>query len=721
MHAHREGRLGDAESGYLRALELAPGHADVLHMLAVLHGQLGRHEQAEAHFRAALEHSGQELHWRNFGKFLADRGRLDEAESAYRQALRIAPSSPKSMHALAALLRARGRPAQAVPLLRALAERAPASADAYNELGAALQGAGDVAGAEQAFRHAIGLDPAMGLAWYNLGIALHAMARLDETVTALERAATLLPNLSEPWNNLGQALFELDRNRQAETCFRHAQSLDARNWSAWANLGGLLLAERRFDEAVDVCRGALELDPGNAHMLASLLHALGQTCQWRDYDALLARLLAAIARDPRGIHSPFPLLALPGIDAPTQHRIALGCAQARLGAALSQTPLVFPTTRYAHGRPRIGYLSADFHDHATMYLLGAALEGHGTGGFDVYLYSYGPDARDASRARAVAACTRFIDLRAMSDGDAAARIAADEVDILVDLKGHTKDARLGITARRPAPVIVSWLGYPGTLGHERLADYLIGDPVVTPLTHAAFYSEALALMPHCYQPNEPIGPELPPPSRAEAGLPPDGFVFCSFNQAYKLTPAMFNLWCRILRAVPGSILWLLAAGDVAEANLRREAEARGVEARRLVFAPKQALSEHYRRLPLADLALDTYPYTSHTTGSDVLRMGVPLVTKIGDTFASRVAASLLHAVGMPELVAESDDAYFTLARGLALDPARLGETRARLGRGRATSALFDTAGFTRDLERLYSAILGRPGAGEKIGFALRQE
>jgi predicted O-linked N-acetylglucosamine transferase (SPINDLY family) len=352
-------------------------------------------------------------------------------------------------------------------------------------------------------------------------------------------------------------------------------------------------------------------------------------------------------------------------------------------------------------RLRIGYLSADFHDHATMHLLRGVLASHDRSRFCITAYSYGRVSDDAT-VFARQHCDTFRDIAQLSDADAAALIARDEIDILVDLKGFTREARLGITACRPAPILVSWLGYPGTLGHPRLADWIIGDPVTTPLEHAANYSEALASMPHCYQPNDRGRAIGRVPTRQEVGLPESAFVFCSFNQAYKFGPATLDVWCRLLRDVPGSVLWLLPSSERMAANIRREMAVRGVEGERLVLAPSLPMAEHLARLTLADLALDTFPVNSHTTASDALWAGVPLVTRMGETFASRVAASLLHAIGLPELVTTDWETYFSVARALASDRARLAALRQALSRNRATHPLFDTARFTRDLERLFT-------------------
>jgi predicted O-linked N-acetylglucosamine transferase (SPINDLY family) len=380
-------------------------------------------------------------------------------------------------------------------------------------------------------------------------------------------------------------------------------------------------------------------------------------------------------------------------------------AKQSLKSYLELPPLVDPALHRTHERLRIGYLSAEFHEHAVMHLLTGVLEMHDKDQFEIHAYSIGPHTVDAYRQRIEQACEFFHDLRPISRIDAARQIADHEIDILVDLSGHTGEARPAITAQRPAPVIVNWLGYPGTLGLPRLADYIIGDAVLTPLEHASHYSETLAWMPHCYQPNDPklrIGAK---PTRQEVGLPAKGMVFCSFNQAYKLTPAMFTLWCRLLDSVPGSVLWLQhPGGDSAIDNLLREASDRGITPGRLVFGPKLPMPEHLARLQLADLALDTFPYGSGATGSTVLRAGVPMVTLMGESYVSRMAASQLHAVGLPELVTTCPEDYLNLARDLALDPVKLAMIREKLAGNLVTAPLFDTEGFTLDLESLYRRI-----------------
>jgi protein O-GlcNAc transferase len=365
-------------------------------------------------------------------------------------------------------------------------------------------------------------------------------------------------------------------------------------------------------------------------------------------------------------------------------------------------------------RIRLGYLSGDFHQHATASLMAGLFERHDRARFEVFAYSYGRDDASPMRARLVRAFDRFVDVAAMSHRAAAQRIHDDEVDILVDLKGYTHAARPQIAAYRPAPVQVSYLGYPATMGAEFI-DYIVVDPVVVPAEEQRFYSEKLVQLPGCYQANDTrraIAVQVP--ARRDCGLSPDGIVFCSFNSGFKITPIFFAVWMRLLAGVPGSVLWLLASNDLVERNLRREAERRGVDPGRLVFAPVVPSSEHLARHRCADLFLDTLPCNAHTTASDALWAGLPVLTCRGDTFAGRVAASLLTAVGLPELITGSLADYEQAAFDLARHPYRLATLRETLRRSRDTAVLFDPARFASVLEAAFTRMWDAWNAGTAL-------
>lgn len=439
-------------------------------------------------------------------------------------------------------------------------------------------------------------------------------------------------------------------------------------------------------------------------------------CEWADFHTWPDRVRADMADPAADAWPPFLLLAMPGIDAAAQRDCAARWLSGRLAALHATDDALPPVMRLPPRGPpgqtrlRVGYLSGDFQQHATAMLMVEMLEAHDPRRVELYAYSHAKDDGKGMRQRLMALFDVFRDIQALDDRQAAQQMRNDAIDILVDLKGYTLGSRTLLLAHRPAPVQVSFLGYPGTLGQD-FVDYLISDRFVTPHSAASDYQEALACLPHSYQPRGRVsGQPLPPPTRPAAGLPEQAFVFACFNQAWKLTPEVFDAWCELLRTVPDSVLWLLDDPQ-ARGNLRNEALARGVSPHRLVFAPDLPQAAHLARLPLMDLMLDTWPYNAHTTASDALSAGVPLVTLAGETFASRVAGGLLTAAGLPELITYSRPAYVALARALALDPARLRALRQGFERQRHTAHLFDVAGYTTSLEALYAQMWARHRAG----------
>jgi predicted O-linked N-acetylglucosamine transferase (SPINDLY family) len=396
--------------------------------------------------------------------------------------------------------------------------------------------------------------------------------------------------------------------------------------------------------------------------------------------------------------SPFWLLCEP-TTAQQQLTYTQRWAEARFNS-VTATRAAGITARRRHSRIRVGYLSSDLQEHAAAYLIAEVLELHDSDRFEIFAYSHGPDDRGAMRPRLRAACEHFIDIAWEPDDVAAERIRNDELDILVDLKGYTAGDRLTIMARRPCSVQVTWLGYPGTTGASFI-DYLIADPFIVPPGNESAYSERVVRMPHCYQPNDRKRQIGAPLRRAEYGIPEDAFVFCCFNQTYKITPEIFGVWMALLRDIPGSVLWLLESNRWAKQNLLQHAQAEGVSAERLLFAQRLPYAGHLARYKVVDLALDTFPYTSHTILSDALWCGCPTVGLCGETFASRVSGSLLTAAGVAELVTYSLTDYAALARRLT-DASALEHVRARIAHARDDSPLFDSTAFTRDLERLYA-------------------
>ncbi len=591
---------------------------------------------------------------------------------------------------------------QALKCYQTAVSIAPKFAKAHLNMGNLLRQMGDTAQALAAYDRALQLDPGYAAAHYNKGNVFAELRRFQEAIAAYRRALVSRPNFVDAFIALGNAYLELDDSINAAANYRRAIEIDPTHAHAHGNLGNALQRSRDGAGAIRAYRAALALDGRLGSALAQSYILEGQRADWANRSADEKALVELIAKGAGDV-PPFVTLLIEadGVNpAELQKQAGRQFAERQYGPLIeSARPTIF--NRNANdARLRIGYISADFRQHAVMHLVEGVLAAHDRSKLSVTCYSTGKVV-DQITHRISDGCERFVHLARAPDPEAAAMIRNDEIQILVDLQGYTTDARIELVARRPAPLIVNWIGYPASIGHPRLADYIIADRIVAPAGHERYFSETLALMPHSYIPTDDRWQLGRGPSRGDEGLPDGHIVFCSFNQAVKLNPATFDLWCRILRAVDGSVLWLLFENDEAKLNLRREAAARGITSDRLVFAARVSPAAHFDRLQLADIALDTFPYVSHTTASDALWAGVPIVTKLGQAFASRVAASLLTSVGLPELIAESDQHYFDLCVDLANDRSRLQDMRQTLKATCRNTPAFDTRGFTRNLELLY--------------------
>jgi protein O-GlcNAc transferase len=499
---------------------------------------------------------------------------------------------------------------------------------------------------------------------------------------------------------------------------------DPNRVEALFSLGMLHDIANREDDAMACYRRILTINPSHYGAMMALVHLEQNRCDWAHLESRAADLRTAVrsasAVDQTTFIAPFSFLSLPGTTAAEQRRCSERYARMEfhhpeIEAARSR--LAFSFKGRKNDRIRIGYLSSDFFSHATARLMARVFELHDRSRFHITAYSYGADDTSLMRKRLEQAFDHFVDIQDATHEDAAKKIFADGIDILVDLKGYTQHSRTGILALRPAPIQVNYLGYPGTMGTD-LVDYILADGFVIPPEQRKYFAEKVICLPDCYQPSDNTRPHPPAPLRSECGLPEQGFVFCCFNQTYKITPEVFAVWCRLLQAVPGSCLWLWANHPHAEANLRAAAARNGVSPDRLIMAPSIWDAEkHLARLQCADLFLDTLPYNAHTTCSDALWMGLPVVTCAGETFPSRVAGSLLTALGVPELIAESLDDYYRLALELATDREKLAGVRDKIIAGRGTAALFDSARFTANLEQAYVQMLAAHSGTDVPGAA----
>ena len=647
-----------------------------------------------------------------------------------------------------AILAALGRAEEAIGRYDHAIALAPDFFEAHNNRGIALNDLGRAEEALASFDTAIRLHGDNPEAYLNRGIALRRLRRLDEALASGNRAVKLRADCAEAHNVRGTVLLDLGRPQDALAAFdaaiafkptlsealvNRANALAALNHieealagydralalapgqiNALNNRGSLLRRLKRFDEALASHRRAFDLAPLSALADAEIRNLEAHMCIWPDPAAAPAPIRLGTGADAI---QPFYML---NFEDSLERQ--LDCARRWTAAKYGPGRTMERIRRAPGARIRIGYFSTDFRDHATMHCMAGLFERHDRSRFEVHVFSYGPDVRDAMQARLAQAVDAFHVVGHLSDEEIARLAREQAIEIAIDLKGHTQDARLGIFARRAAPVQVGLLGFPGTTGSDFI-DHLIADRAMIADGQERFFSEQIAWMPHCYYPTDNrCAVSDRSFTRAELGLPEKGFVFCSFNNNYKITPAEFDIWMRLLSQVPGSVLWLLEDNRWAGENLRREAVARGIDPARLVFADRMPSPDHMARHRHADLFLDTFRVNAHTTASDALWMGVPVLTMPGESFAARVAGSMLETLGMPELIAADPAAYESRALEIATDPGELAALKAKLAERRLSSPLFDSVRYARDLEALYEQLLerdrpsGRPG-DQKSGFS----
>jgi len=668
-------------------------------------------------------------------------GQLTAAELLYRQLLKMRADHVEAKHLFGILRFQQGRPSEALELIGAALKRKPHHAAAFYNRGNILAQLKRYAEAVSDYDRALAIRPTEVDAWQNRGSALLELKRFEEALASFERALAINPRHPQSLDSRGIALAALKQYEAALASHDAALAISPRDAGALNNRGNALKALRRNDEALQSYEWALAARPDFVDALNNRGFALNDI---KSFDKALASFERALALDADSVDgfvgaadaalalcdftrtrriegelrcrieggkpsvSPFTLLGYCD-DPALQLRCAQGYVADKFGGP---RPPLWNGRKWSHERLRIAYLSADFHSHATAFLIAELFERHDRARFEAHGVSFGRDDSSDIRRRLVKAFDRFHDVRGTSDREVAKLLNDLEVDIAIDLKGYTQYSRPEILSHRPAPIQASYLGYPGTMGADFI-DYIIADKVVLPFDRQPYYAERIVHLHDCYQVNDrqrAIAERTP--TRAEACLPDDGFVFCCFNNSYKITAAMFDVWMRLLQGVPKSVLWLLRETTDAEANLRRRAQAGGVDPSRLVFADRLKLNEHLARHRLADLFLDTLPYNAHTTASDALWAGLPVLTCQGQAFAGRVAGSLLSAIGLPELVTQNLADYEALALALAQDTARRGAMHAKLAQNRDTHPLFDTERFRRHIEAAYVRMWERWQCGE---------
>jgi predicted O-linked N-acetylglucosamine transferase (SPINDLY family) len=619
-----------------------------------------------------------------------------------QQAIALSPKLPEAWYNLGLAYRGLGQLNQSISALKKTDALTRDNPDAQNSIGLQLLELGAYRDAERCLNRALFLAPGFVYAHSNLGMLRQMQGRFDEAETSFRKAIQIRPDLAPLYVNLSGLQNLRKRHELAEEAARRAIDLDPGSCQAWSGLGLIQVEQRRYKDAADSFARSLALAPLADYVLGDLMHSRMHVCDWAGFDESLARMKEQVG-ESRKVVNPFSVLALTA-DLATLRKAAEVFALHQRSEAFRLGPV---SKRARHDRIRIGYYSADFHEHATAYLMAELFELHDRNRFELVAFSFGPDTRDSMRQRLSSAFDRFVDVRLRTDREVALLSREMGIDVAIDLKGYTEDSRPGIFACRTAPVQVSYLGFPGTMG-VNFMDYIIADKTLIPTGSQSGYTEKIVYLPNSYQVNDAkrvISSRAF--TREELGLPASGFVFACFNNTYKITPAVFAAWMRILMRVGDSVLWLFETNSDAVDNLRKEAAARGVDPCRLVFAKRLPLPEHLARIRMADLFLDTLPYNAHTTTSDALWAGLPVLTCPGESFASRVAASLLNAIALPELIADSPEAYENRALELAGDPVQLGAIRRKLAENRNTAPLFDSRLFARHIEAAYVAMYER--------------
>ena len=685
VDAHKAGQLHKAHRLYAAILKVQPKHPDANHNTGLLTVGDGKIEPALPFFKTALEANPSNTQfWYSHIVALIKLERLVDAKSVLDQAkskgikgadfdqleqklndtnkaLAIKPDDADAYYNMGNVLQKQSKLEEAIEAYRKALAIKPDYADAHNNMGYALQVQGNLEAAIEAYCKALAINPDYALAYYNMADALQAQGNLKEAIEAYSKALAMKPDYV----------------------------------AAYYNMANAFQAQGNLKEAIEAYGKALAIIPDYESRRAQKLYWQAKICDWNSIAKDL-KLVPGLGTNKKKVE-PFFLLSLE--DAPERHQ-----TRSKIYAKAKYPQKILPPKDKPSKRPkriRIGYFSTDFREHPVAYLIAKVLEQHNRDQFEVCGYSINGPSSCEMRQRLEKSFDSFSDVQSMSDRDIALQVRQDEIDIAIDLNGYTQQLRTGIFAYRAAPIQINYLGYPGTMG-SKFIDYIVADPILIPEGKRQYYSEQIIYLPNSYQPTDntrTISGKVV--TREDMGLPSGGFVFCCFNNNYKISPKEFDIWMRLMNKVEGSVLWLLKSNKWAEQNLKRQTEIRGVSAERIIFAEKVPQSEHLARQRLADLFLDTFNYNAHTTASDALWAGLPLVTKLGKGFAARVAGSLLNAVGLPELVTETEQDYEALILKLATHPTKLAEIKEKLVINRLTQPLFNTELYTKHLENGY--------------------
>ena len=706
VQAQRLGRNEEADRLYARLIKKNPDYFDALNLYGLFNYHQGKYQAAFNLLKKATAVQPRSVSaLNNLGIVLCHLKRPKDALEVFERATTLDPEDANSLNNRGNALLDLKRPQDALTTFDAAIKLQPKFLNAYINRGRALLELERDEAALANYDQALSIAPLDAEVHNSRATALYKLHRLDEALASFDRAIALKPNLAEAYCNRGSTLRDLSRYNEAFADFQKTLALKSDSATAWCGLGSIFNTHQRYDAAYDAYSKALALNPDQERAIAPRIHAKMQLCDWTDLENDFAQALAALRKGVL-VGDPFSFLCVPASAADYFRCAALFTKDPSSAKAAWAGP------HYKHDRIRLAYMSSDFRNHSVGHLVAGALEAHDRARFELSAISLIRATEDGMQTRLRGAFERFVDVEGRNDRQIAEIIRELEVDVLVDLNGFTQNSRTLVPAQRPAPIQASYLGFAGTTGAAYF-DYIVADQTVLPPEHAQFYSEKIAWLPNSFMSSDDTRTVAArTPSRSECGLPDNSFVFCCFNQAFKITPDVFRIWMNLLKAIDQSVLWLSRAEPIAVTNLRRKAEQSGVRAERLIFAPRVAdMSEHLARQRQAGLFLDTLPYNAHTTANEALWVGLPVLTRLGDAFQGRVAASLLQAVGLAELITTSPEAYEALAIELANNPAKLSALKQKLETNRRAAPLFNTKLFTRHIEEAYAVMHERHQRG----------
>jgi predicted O-linked N-acetylglucosamine transferase (SPINDLY family) len=726
----QEARFSQAKPLFNYILKLQPKHFDALHAMGFIAGIENNHQEAVNYSLKALKIKPDDLEANiNCAKALHEIDKHLDSIRHYQKAILLSPNNCEIWMGCGISLQSLKRYEEAVTYYDKALSLNPEFVAAWSNKGNTLN---ELKRYEEALAHfdkALGLNPDLAAVWSNRGMALYQLKQYEEAIANYDRALSLNPEFSVAWSNKGNALNELRCYEEAIANYDKALSLNPEfaaaysnkgnalnelrcyeeaiaNYDralslkpdyheAWSNKGNTLKFIKRHDESAKCYQKALELSEEDSYLLGQAHHQMMLGCDWTNYEKNINRICHLVDEGRLGAE-PFGFQGIASSE-----ELLKNCAEIYSNDKFPALGNFSKYSRYKHHKIRIGYLGGEFRKHATAILMIRAWELHDKSKFEIFAFDNGWNDGSDYRQRIDKAFANIFDISKMPDLEVVKLIQENEIDILINLNGFFGEFRQRVFSYRPAPIQVNYLGFPGTIGSEYV-DYIIADKTVIPEESKGYYVEKVVYLPNSYQANDNLRQISDRKfTRLQLGLPDDAFVFACFNNNYKITPPVFDSWMRILSVVHEGVLWLLADNPIAKKNLIKEAVIRGIDSSRLIFAERLPVEEHLARHDFADLFLDTFPYNAHTTASDALWAGLPVLTLMGHTFPGRVAASLLNNMGMTELIADTLEEYEALAIELAMSSSKLAEIKWKLANSRMTTPLFDTPCFTKNLESTY--------------------